>query len=68
MSSFFYGIVAVFLLFFGNVRLEVVEDSTTTRTTATTVHQVKSATVGTGQLMSGQKVKYSGQKNFFIKI
>uniref|UniRef100_A0A915P7B7 Uncharacterized protein n=1 Tax=Meloidogyne floridensis TaxID=298350 RepID=A0A915P7B7_9BILA len=56
MSSFFYGIVAVFLLFFGNVRLEVVEDSTTTRTTATTVHQVKSATVGTGQLMSGQKV------------
>uniref|UniRef100_A0A915MVM4 guanylate cyclase n=1 Tax=Meloidogyne javanica TaxID=6303 RepID=A0A915MVM4_MELJA len=55
MSSFFYGIVAVFLLFFGNVLLEVVEDSTTTRTTATTVHQVKSATVGTGQLMSGQK-------------
>ncbi|CAK5044313.1 unnamed protein product [Meloidogyne enterolobii] len=55
MSSFFCGIVTVFLLFFGNVLLEVVEDSTTTRTTATTVHQVKSATVGTGQLMSGQK-------------
>ncbi|KAF7635102.1 Guanylate cyclase, partial [Meloidogyne graminicola] len=55
---FLEGFFAIFLLL-GNVKLEIVEDSTTTttttRSTTITLHQIKNVTVGTGQLMSGQK-------------